>query len=433
MQNLDLELELLNENGLVPIISNQINMNIATFKVCFPSNLSEKNINEVEKLDTKRFLAKPSLIGPLVKFFTSNNDFINQEKNENIKKMQLAFLITAYFSNCIKIEFQDYLKENQEKYEEKTDEKEIKFYIEIASLIPTCINAINISTINFIRFNHHFPKEKRNLIKKAFLNVLDTYMKDIIPENDEEDLSEEFYEKIVPLIKIINEFAFFNLFIKEKKEENKNLILEENKRPFEEITVLSIGEFYNLRINQPIIMIRNSPTTNGFLILDLLDIMVEDFKNKKFLPFIPYKEEIKILLNLREELINDPFANHPSRNYFKYKKSNFNENYKKLTLNLEKLGNLIYLYCKEGSKSLKQAKSCLKYGDLELPTNKNLILIFNEAFNNLEINVEEIKKYVNENLKKDEITKLISEKKDLVEENEKYYEYVKSIKKEIDN
>jgi len=314
---------------------------------------------------------------------------------------------------------------------EKPETEKMNYYLEIISLIPICVNAINFSTINFIRFNHHFPKEKRNLIKKAFLSVLDTYMKDIIPDNEEEEINQVFYEKIVPLIKIINEFAFYNLYIKEIREEENEII--ENGAPYDAVTVLSLDKFYNIRINQPIIMLRNSPTTNGFLILDLLEIMVEDFKNKNFLPLVPYKEEIKNLLDLRKNLINDPFANHPSRNYFKYKKNSFNDNYKILTLNLEKLGNLIYLYCKEGSKSLKQAKSCLKYGDIDFPTNKNLILIYNEAFNNLDMDVEKIKNYVKENLKKDEIEKIIDQKKDLIKETEKYYEYVKSIKKEDEN
>jgi hypothetical protein len=431
MQNFDQEIELFDDYGLIPIISNQINLNFANFKVCFPNDLKEKNIEDIKKMKIEKLKTKASLIGPLIEFFIKNNEFIQQEKDENIKKMQLAFLVTAYYSNCIKNEFSDFLKENNEALPEKPETEKMNYYLEIISLIPICVNAINFSTINFIRFNHHFPKEKRNLIKKAFLSVLDTYMKDIIPDNEEEEINQVFYEKIVPLIKIINEFAFYNLYIKEIREEENEII--ENGAPYDAVTVLSLDKFYNIRINQPIIMLRNSPTTNGFLILDLLEIMVEDFKNKNFLPLVPYKEEIKNLLDLRKNLINDPFANHPSRNYFKYKKNSFNDNYKILTLNLEKLGNLIYLYCKEGSKSLKQAKSCLKYGDIDFPTNKNLILIYNEAFNNLDMDVEKIKNYVKENLKKDEIEKIIDQKKDLIKETEKYYEYVKSIKKEIDN
>jgi len=431
MQNFDQEIELFDDYGLIPIISNQINLNFANFKVCFPNDLKEKNIEDIKKMKIEKLKTKASLIGPLIEFFIKNNEFIQQEKDENIKKMQLAFLVTAYYSNCIKNEFSDFLKENNEALPEKPETEKMNYYLEIISLIPICVNAINFSTINFIRFNHHFPKEKRNLIKKAFLSVLDTYMKDIIPDNEEEEINQVFYEKIVPLIKIINEFAFYNLYIKEIREEENEII--ENGAPYDAVTVLSLDKFYNIRINQPIIMLRNSPTTNGFLILDLLEIMVEDFKNKNFLPLVPYKEEIKNLLDLRKNLINDPFANHPSRNYFKYKKNSFNDNYKILTLNLEKLGNLIYLYCKEGSKSLKQAKSCLKYGDIDFPTNKNLILIYNEAFNNLDMDVEKIKNYVKENLKKDEIEKIIDQKKDLIKETEKYYEYVKSIKKEDEN
>jgi len=431
MQNFDQEIELFDDHGLIPIISNQINLNFANFKVCFPNDLKEKNIEDIKKMKIEKLKTKASLIGPLIEFFIKNNEFIQQEKDENIKKMQLAFLVTAYYSNCIKNEFSDFLKENNEALPEKPETEKMNYYLEIISLIPICVNAINFSTINFIRFNHHFPKEKRNLIKKAFLSVLDTYMKDIIPDNEEEEINQVFYEKIVPLIKIINEFAFYNLYIKEIREEENEII--ENGAPYDAVTVLSLDKFYNIRINQPIIMLRNSPTTNGFLILDLLEIMVEDFKNKNFLPLVPYKEEIKNLLDLRKNLINDPFANHPSRNYFKYKKNSFNDNYKILTLNLEKLGNLIYLYCKEGSKSLKQAKSCLKYGDIDFPTNKNLILIYNEAFNNLDMDVEKIKNYVKENLKKDEIEKIIDQKKDLIKETEKYYEYVKSIKKEDEN
>jgi hypothetical protein len=431
MQNFDQEIELFDDYGLIPIISNQINLNFANFKVCFPNDLKEKNIEDIKKMKIEKLKTKASLIGPLIEFFIKNNEFIQQEKDENIKKMQLAFLVTAYYSNCIKNEFSDFLKENNEALPEKPETEKMNYYLEIISLIPICVNAINFSTINFIRFNHHFPKEKRNLIKKAFLSVLDTYMKDIIPDNEEEEINQVFYEKIVPLIKIINEFAFYNLYIKEIREEENEII--ENGAPYDAVTVLSLDKFYNIRINQPIIMLRNSPTTNGFLILDLLEIMVEDFKNKNFLPLVPYKEEIKNLLDLRKNLINDPFANHPSRNYFKYKKNSFNDNYKILTLNLERLGNLIYLYCKEGSKSLKQAKSCLKYGDIDFPTNKNLILIYNEAFNNLDMDVEKIKNYVKENLKKDEIEKIIDQKKDLIKETEKYYEYVKSIKKEDEN
>jgi hypothetical protein len=429
MQNFEQEVELFDDYGLVPIISNQINLNFASFKVSFPIDLQEKSVEDIKKMKVEKFRIKTNVIGPLIEFFIKNNEFIQKEKNENIKKLQLAFLVTAYYSSCIKNEFIDFLKENKEKLPEKPDEEKMNYYVEIMNLIPICVNAINFSTINFIRFNHHFPKEKRNLIRKAFLSILDTYMKDIIPENDEEEISQEFYEKIVPLIKIINEFAFYNLYIKEVTKNEEEVEIKKDNTPYEDVTVLSLNKFYNMRINQPIIMIRNSPTTNGFLILDLLEIMIEDFKNKNFLPFIPYKEEIKKLLDLRQTLIDDPFANHPSRNYFKYKKNSFNENYKILTLNLEKLGNLIYLYCKEGSKSLKQAKSCLKYGEIDYPTNKNLILIYNEAFNSLDIDIEKIKNYVKENLKRNEIEKIVSEKRDLLQETEKYYEYVKSIKK----
>jgi len=429
MQKADFEIELLDEEGLIPIISNQINMNNTTLKIVFPNNLQEKEISEVKKIKIEKFIAKKNLIIPLINFFEKNNEFIKNEKDENLKKLQLAFMLTAYLSNCIKVEFSDFLVENTEKYDENIENDKILFCREIANLIPTCINAINFSTINFIRFNHHFPKEKKQLIKKAFINILDTYLKDIIPDNEEEEIDNQFYEKIVPLIKTINEYAFYNLYIKDKnieKEENEIEIQKLNK-----VTVLSNEKAYNLRINQPIIMIRNNPTTNGFLILDLLELMIEDFKNKKFLPFIPYKKEIKELLELREELLKDPFANHPSRNYFKYEKNNFIENYKKLTINLEKLGNLIYLYCKDGSKSLKQAKSCLKYSEIDYPTNKNIMVIYNEAFNNLEFDVEEVKKYVKENLSNNDIMQIINEKKNIEEENEKYYEFIKSIKKEL--
>jgi hypothetical protein len=404
------ELGLFDETGLTQIISGSITEKYLKFDVLLPNNLVEITTDKFLKFIKDKTDNKTLCI--LLQTLLDGNQFILKETDENIQALLLAILFVAIKSNCIKNEYKNNCSLEEKEY--KKENKEL--FKKTIAYIPAALNALNFSTINFIRFNHHFPDTKKHLIKKAFLPVYETFFKQICNAEEDVPVDKKFYEIIVPCLKIVNELVFFYVYIKPGKFDNKISDLE--------IKTLGDSKIVNLRIEQPIITIRSTPTTNQFLILDILNFVIQDLNERKFLPVFPYIEESKTLLKLRKILIEEPFKNHPSRFYFGYKNDSFITNYQLLVKNMEKLGNFLYLFCQNAEDSLKEAKSPDKYKDKKIQINSDLIRLYNEVFLKTKVNYDDMKNYLKNQLKLTSVEEIVNNNKDIKDENEKIHQKI---------
>jgi len=273
-----------------------------------------------------------------------------------IKFFTMAVLLVAVTSGCLKKQRnfkEEDFKEDDNAFKEKADDIR-----KILAYIPNAKNFIALSIINFIRFNHHYPKEKENLIKKGLLGLPENDVIDFLSSNGKS--LKLFFSYPFQACKLVNEYAYFYKYI--------NVNIKIDGEDSTEQTYLTLGYIQDCTCNDTIITLRNEPTTNGFLILDLLFILINFLNSHHLLGFIKDKESIKGLLEKRKFLKAHPFRYHPSRffNKIKFEKDAYNNFVTEFQEEIKKVGNFIYLFCMEEGGTLQEAKSVSKFQYTEI-------------------------------------------------------------------
>jgi len=283
-----------------------------------------------------------------------------------IKFFTMAILLVAVTSGCLKKQKnfkEEDFKEDNNVFTEKADD--IK---KILGYIPNAKNFIALSVINFIRFNHHYPREKESIIKKGFLGLPENDVSDFLNANGKN--LKLFFSYPFQACKLVSEYAYFYKYI------NTNIKIDDED--VTEQTYLTLGYIQDCICNDTIITLRNEPTTNGFLILDLLFVLVNFLNSHHLLGFITDKESVKGLLEKRKFLKAHPFRYHPSRffNKIKFQKDNYNNFVSEFQEEIKKIGNFIYLFCMEEGGTLQEAKSVLKFQYTEIGEYADLYEIY---------------------------------------------------------
>lgn len=171
------------------------------FKV--PKGASEIKFDAIKPSKTKKPLFSMALALILLNELTDLDSFLE------IKYFTLSVLLVALTSGCVKIEKNYTEAEYSEGKEKLAENKEaIK---KVIGYIPNAKNFIALSVINFIRFNHHYPKEKINLIKKGFLGLPENEINDFLDSNGKS--LKLFYSYPFQASKLVSEYGFFYKYI----------------------------------------------------------------------------------------------------------------------------------------------------------------------------------------------------------------------------
>ena len=301
----------------------------------------------------------------------------------------------------------DYIKANRGKIKEDDMEKikKIISYFNIAS------NFIAFSTINYIRFNHHFPLEKTHLIKKVLLKLA--------PETIEELLEEEkrgtFYKQLVSACRINNELIFY-----------ENLINTELKTGHElKFKYYKLLGNISHEFTDEMIKIRKIATPNGFLILDLIEKMIVDIKAKSLLFLIPNIKIFGELMKIRNILRSNPFEFHPARYFFKVNTKRYDEIREKFLNYMSLIGGFVYYYTESMEETVIQAKCRNKYEhNVNMKDKKICEILFKLSEIKIEVKEDKLKK-IKEKLNVADIE--LNEDTDIEAENNKASEILEGI------
>jgi len=283
-----------------------------------------------------------------------------------IKYFTWAIILVAITSGCLKTDkhfLEEEAKESENYY--KNNAEDLK---NVLKYIPNAKNFIALSIINFIRFNHHYPKEKLNLIKKGFLGIPENTVEDFLNSNGKN--LQLFYSYPFQACKLVNEHAFFYKYI--------NKTLKPTGNDESDCACLAYDYIQDYSTTDSIIILRNEPTTNCFLILDLLFVMVNWFNSHNLLGFFPDRNLIKDLIEKRKFLKEHPFQYHPARFYLKikYDKEEYNNFVTSFNENIKKIGNLIFQFCTEEGGTLQEAKSIQKFQYSDIGNYNDLLEIY---------------------------------------------------------
>jgi len=238
----------------------------------------------------------------------------------------------------------------------------------IIDYIPVAKNFIALSVINFIRFNHHFPSEKVDLIKKSLIGIPENEINEFLESNGKN--LKLFYQYPFQAAKLVNEWAYFYINI------NNNLKIDNEDKS--DIELLNYGIIRDYMSSDQIVIIRNEPTTNCFLVLDLVYVFLNYLDTREILGLLPQPKIFQKLMQIRKFLKSHPFTYHPARFYLKiqFNKDDYNSTIASFQENIKKIGNLIFLFCTEEGGSLAEAKSILKFQNDSLGEFKNIFEIY---------------------------------------------------------
>ena len=298
------------------------------------------------------------------------------------------------------IEFnENYIKENKKKLTKDQLEKIGK----VISLFPTASNFVAFSTLNYIRFNHHFPYEKNHLIKKALMSFDESIVHELLTEENKDT----FYNILVAPARINNELLFYEKIFY-KKYEN----LHENKFKYYKLLGTTPLEFLDESLD-----IRKDVTPNGYLVLDLIAAMIDEIKAKSLLFLVPNIEIFAKLINIRNHLRKNPFGYHNAKFFFSCAANDCDEIRKKFLSYMSIVGGFIYNYTSNMEDSIIQAKCRIKYKNkVKLEDERIVKLIQDVAKSEISFDkktIDYIKSKINKNNYK------IDENLDIEEANEK--------------
>lgn len=279
----------------------------------------------------------------------NTNKYINDLKDDDIAALYYALIFAIGCSGCIK-------ESNTLKFVKHSEKGALEKYNavkdmvkKVIKMIPTANTILFFSCINFIRFNHHWPSNKRNIQEKALLGISDITRQKILQSTDDRGTESIFYKVFYDLTKAINDYAFYHYHI------NRVNNLKMARK------IYTKGFSQDISYNSDLYTLRMQPTANGLLILDLLKKMIIDFGNLDILPLAPYKDNFKNLLEFLNKVKKTPFSYHPSRKYYKASSENDEKELRNAREIISKIGFLVYSFCQEAGGSLREAKSTHKY------------------------------------------------------------------------
>lgn len=320
---------------------------------------------------------------------------LNPEENFDpaLYELRIAIIAVIMLSGCYQKDRNNNVKsikkENLKDYYAeviknltKNDKERIK---RVIGLMNVAFNFLCFSVLNFVRFNHHFPVDKKHIMRKALNGMGEDFIKKYTDDNK----MEAFYNNLVTAAKIVNDDLFFRTYLK---------VIN---RKSDSYTCIEGTGLMNLQVQDEIVKIRIDPTPNTFLIVDIIYQIIMDIKFKNLLAFIPNFHLYIRILEIRKLLKENPFAFHPSRLYHKY--NEFNEEYERIRSEflaiMENIGSFVYLYSERMFPSIASAKCRRKYEEKIRASDENVVkLIFDiseevEPFNKEK--VVELKKKLN--------------------------------------
>ena len=311
------------------------------------------NLNPQFDEDIEIYLLKISIIT-----MTCLNGSITKEDNFNVSDIKFD---------------KDYIKANKG----KIDKDNLSKIEKVIAYFPLANNFLAFSTLNYIRFNHHFPQEKIHLMKKSLLSFNSRLVEEMI----EEDGKNTFYDCLVTPARINNELVFYEKLLNQNMKE-----LHNNKFKYYKILGTVPTKF-----EDELIMIRNVVTPNGFLVLDIVKAMLEDLRSKNLLFLLPNLEIFGKLMSLRNYLRKNPFGYHNSKIFFKSTAKDYEEVKKKFLSYMSIVGGFIYGYTEKMEDSIIQAKCRIKYRNkVNLNDEKLIKTIYKVADEGVTINDNDV-------------------------------------------
>lgn len=315
------------------------------YKPVLPLGLIEAN--DAIKNKSKRFYAY--VLNILISLLLELNPMTCD--SEEVYAFRMAIIVNIIVSGCVlktdnwrfsNIKFdENFVKNEGKSYAGKNKElsEKIRNYMQAAS------NFLAFSSMNMVRFNHHFPIEKTNLIIKSLTGVPEDMRNDLL----EEEKLETFYNQFVTAARLLNDKKYYEKFILSKSDES-------NKYYY-----YSILGAYDVHFEEELIKIRKVNTPNGFLICDIINEIVTDLKNKKTLFLVPYINEFIEILKIREHIRLNPFAYHPSKYFYKCKAEDYDQIVEKFQNLMKRIGSFVYQYSETMYASVRAAKCRSKY------------------------------------------------------------------------
>jgi len=365
-----------------------------------PEPQKKTNINGIKETSKKK---KPIL--SFILMLITLNDLTDLDTWENIQAFTWSVLLVACTSGCLKsdkkFEIVEYKCENEDFSGNANKIKKVLDYIPVAK------NFVALSVINFIRFNHHFPSEKIDLIKKSLIGIPENEINEFLESNSKN--LKLFYQYPFQAAKLVNEWAYFYINI------NNNLKIDNEDKS--DIELLNYGIIRNYTSSDQIITIRNEPTTNCFLILDLVYVFLNYLDTREILGLLPQPKIFQKLMQIRKYLKTHPFTYHPARFYLniQFNKDDYNSTVATFQENIKKIGNLIFLFCAEEGGSLAEAKSVLKFQNDSLGEFKNIYEIYKLTKENKSFISNEQKENLKKILSPD--IKIPNNKEELIQKN----------------
>lgn len=331
------------------------------FKPTLPGNFGK--IDTLDVIKNNKVLGKIMNLVICICLSLNPNDGIDPA----VYELRIAIISVAVLCGCLRVDKSNNLKLTEKKNAKEYYNEVLKTYKDkdrdlvkrVTEKMNVAFNFIAFSTLNFIRFNHHFPSDKKHIAKKALAGLGDDVVKKLLMESN----NEKFYNYLVTAAKIIDDDLFFRTYIKVTPREGDKYVKLENTG------------FFNLVLSDEIIKIRCNPTPNGFLILDIIYQMLKDMSNKNVLCLLPNFNMYKKLMSIRNTIQINPFIFHPSRYYYNYK--NHLKEYEKIREDflsiMENVCSFVYCYTSNMYDSIASAKCREKYVDKIRKNDEDLV------------------------------------------------------------
>ena len=398
--------QLYNGEALQTIISEHEREIQKEYKVTLPKGYDD--------FKTKRTIKNNSAFSLILNVFINLLISLNKkyDEDEDIYLLKIAIIAMTCLNGCITdsrnfnlsdITFdKKYIIENKNKITEENDRR-IKKIIEY---FPLANNFIAFSTLNYVRFNHHYPAEKVHLIRKALLS----FNTKLVNEMIEEEELETFYNCLVTPVRICNELLFYERIIN-KKFENLH---ETNFRYYNILGTISS------EMKEDMITIRSTCTPNGFLVLDLIKAMLEDLKAKNMIFLLPNTDIFSKLMKLRNYIRENAFGYHNSKIFHNCMAKDYDEVKNKFLTYMSIIGGFIYTYTENMEDSIIQAKCRMKYKNKVILSDEKLVKVIFAVANSFNKVDEKDVNILKEKLNKNEVK--IDDNLDIEAENKKVLE-----------
>ena len=317
----------------------------------------------------------------------------NTCESEDYYAFRLAIITNIIVSGCVlknenwtysDIKFdKKFIKDHGKEYSKRNGDliEKVKKNMTAAS------NFLAFSSMNMVRFNHHFPIEKVNLISKSLTGLPEDLRNDIL----EEEKLETFYTQFVTAGRLLNDKKYYEKFLLCKSDENNSYFY------------YSVLGAYKVQYDEEMIKIRKINTPNGFLICDIINEILNDIKNRKLLFILPYVDQFVDILKIRNHIRLNPFGYHPSKFFYHCKADDYDEIVEKFHSIMKIIGSFVFQYSEIMYSSVREAKCRIKY-EKNITKDDEILVKSMLDISKLDINInEETTKIIKKKLYKENI------------------------------